>query len=72
MMKSKLKIQMELQSIDYKKAFLSQNSYIEALQNVAFPEQITLIHFSFYICKNSGNLKIFICKIFGIRWSVNI
>lgn len=47
MMKSKLKIQMELQSIDYKKAFLSQNSYIEALQNVAFPEQITLIHFSF-------------------------
>lgn len=39
---------MELQRIDYKQAFLSQTSYAEALQYVAFPEQITLIHFFFF------------------------
>lgn len=42
---------MKLQCIDYKQAFLSQNSYTEALQYVAFPEQTALIHSFFYICK---------------------
>lgn len=34
--------------MDYKLVFLSQNSYTEALRYVAFPEQITLIHFFFF------------------------